>query len=242
MLAWPRLLAALRPADPRRVMTRPDATVLDLGSGLADFGYLLANEHWTDTYAVDASPAMHRLGQSRFKEAWIHRTMPDRAGRLPIPDATCTAGMAHLFLQHLPHHALVTAVLTEAHRVLRPAAPLIVIEPGDHGVSFPGLRWGEPGDEAIPGASYTAHYTLTSGAVLPTTAWHHSAETLAHSLATAGFALTDIRPLPMPDGDAAPFRMWRAVRALRPPQVSDHRFRRTLTRSQATEKTNDDRP
>lgn len=209
-VVWPALADVVRPREPARASGRPDGFVLDLGCGLGGFAHRLANDEWVRAYAVDASPAMHRLGATRFRDAWIVRTAPDRRGRLPIRTGHCTAAVAHLLLCHLPHPCYVIGVMSEARRVIRAGAPLAVVEPGFYGVPAGGAHWGEPGEEPGDGEPFTAYYRLRSGGTLATTAWRHSPATLARCLAAAGFALREIAPLRAAQAGVSPLLLWRA--------------------------------
>jgi SAM-dependent methyltransferase len=204
-VAWPALASAVCPPSPRRTPGRPDGEVLDLGCGLGGLGHRLANEHWMRVHAVDASPAMHRVGAERYRDAWLVRSLPDRRGRLQLRRGQCTAAIVQLLLVHLPHPCHVVGALTEARRVLRPGATLAGVEPGPgtYGGLAGAVQWGEPGDgRPSPGEGmpYVARYRLADGAVLPATAWHHSPAAIADCLRTAGFRLDEISPLPEPAG------------------------------------------
>ena len=214
-VAWPALVAAVAPREPRRVSGRPDGEVLDLGCGLAGIGHILANEHWLRVHAVDVSPTMHRLGAERYRDAWLVRSLPDRGGRLQLRGGQCTAAIIQLLLVHLAHPCLVVGALSEARRVLRPGSVLAAIEPGPgtYGHTAGEVRWGEPdSDSPGDGSPYVARYLLADGADLPVTAWHYSPETLAECLHTAGFRLDEIRPLHASAEDgSAPLWLYRAT-------------------------------
>jgi SAM-dependent methyltransferase len=211
--AWPRLTALLANPAPRRGLGRPDAVVLDLGSGPGHYARHLAEHHWTATYAVDISPAIHRHGAEQLRDAWIHRTLPHRDGSLPLRRCQCTGAVAHLLLCHIQHPAHILALLTEARRVLRPEAPLALVQPGDHGRDFELLRYGHPGqtaDALAPGEPYPIDYTLADGTRLRTTAYHHPPERLAELIDRAGFRLDTVGPLPLPGEGGVPFTLWTA--------------------------------
>ena len=187
-LVWPLLAQAVRPTAARRVPGRPDGLVLELGCGLGGLARRLADEHWLRVYAVDVSPTMHRLGAARFRDAWVVRTMPDARGRLPLRRAQCTGAIVQRVLLHLPHPCLVTGLLTEARRVLRPGAPLAIVESDTRA-----------GERSRPdGEAYAEHYRLRDGATLATTAWRHSPEIIVDCLADAGFDVEEIQQLSVP--------------------------------------------
>jgi SAM-dependent methyltransferase len=210
--AWPALTALLTNPAPRHGLGRPDAILLDLGSGPGHYARHLAEHHWTATHAVDISPAIHRHGAAHIRDAWIHRSLPHRDGTLPLRHCQCTAGLAHLLLCHIEQPAHILALLTEARRVLRPNSPLALIEPGDLGRDFQLLRYGHPdaATEPRPGETYPIDYTLPDASRLRTTAYRHSPALLAELLTRAGFHLDEIRPLPLPAGVGSPFTLWAA--------------------------------
>jgi len=195
-VVWPLLADAVRPAEPARVSGRPDGTVLELGCGLGALAQNLADEHWLRVYAVDVSPTMHRLGAARFRDAWILRTLPDRAGRLPLRRAQCTGAVVQRVLLHLPHPCLIIGLLTEARRVLRPGAPLAIAETDTRDAVTDATEYGAT---YAAGEPYTEHYRLRDGSTLPTTAWRHSPATIVSCLTNSGFTIDEIRPVPLPD-------------------------------------------
>lgn len=214
--AWPALTSLLTPPKPRRGLGRPDATVLELGSGPGHYARHLAEHHWTATYAVDISPAIHRHGARNLRDAWIHRTLPHRDGSLPLRRCQCTAALAHLLFCHIQHPADILALLTETRRVLRPRAPLALVEPGEHGRDFQLLRYGAPDHPARtaeglePGEPYPIDYTLPDGTRLRTAAYHHPPQLLAALIDRAGFQLEAIDLLPLPAQGGNPFTLWTA--------------------------------
>jgi SAM-dependent methyltransferase len=209
-VVWPALTEVVRPQQPRRASGRPDGSVLDLGCGLGGFAHRLANEEWTRTYAVDTSPAMHRIGSARFRDAWIIRTAPDSRGRLPIRVGHCTAAVAHLLMTHLAHPCFITGALSEARRVMRTGAPLALVEPGSYGRCDGPVQWGEPGQDPAEAEPFFAYYRLRTGARLAATAWRHSPATIAGCLAAADFAVEEIRPLGPGIVGISPLLLWRA--------------------------------
>jgi SAM-dependent methyltransferase len=217
-VAWPALAAAVRPPEPRRAPGRPDGEVLDLGCGLGGLGHQLASEHWLRVHAVDVSPAMHRLGAQRYRDAWLLRSLPDSRGRLHLRRGQCTGAVVQLLLVHLPHPRDLVAALGEARRILRPGAPLAAVEPGPgtYGGLAGAVQWGEPRDAAgsapADGVPYVAHYRLMDGSTLPTTAWHHAPDIIADCLHAADFRLDEIRPLSAPfAGENACLWLFRAT-------------------------------
>jgi SAM-dependent methyltransferase len=217
-VAWPALASAVCPPEPRRASGRPDGEVLDLGCGLGGLGHRLASEHWLRVHAVDVSPAMHRLGAQRYRDAWLLRSLPDSRGRLNLRRGQCTGAVVQLLLVHLPHPRHLIAVLSEARRVLRPGAPLAAVEPGPgtYGGLAGAVQWGEPEDAGWPasadGVPYVARYRLKDGTTLRTAAWHHAPDTVADCLRRAGFRLDEIRPLSAPStGENARLWLYRAT-------------------------------
>ena len=211
-VAWPALTPLLTNAQARHGLGRPDATVLELGSGPGHYARHLADEHWTATYAVDVSPAIHRYGQQHLRDAWIRRIIPRRDGTLPLRRCQCTAALAHLVICHIKQPAHILALLTEARRALRPTAPLVLIEPGDRDHDFQLLRYGHPDatTHPEPGEPYPIDYTLADTTRLRTTAYQHPPQLLADLIRRAGFKLDLIAPLAPPSGGPAPFTLWTA--------------------------------
>ena len=192
-IVWPMLEAVIRPAQQRRLSGRPDGSVLELGCGLGALAQRLADRSWLRVYAFDVSPAMHRAGSARYRDAWVVRTLPDTRGRVPLRRAQCTAAVAQRVLLHLAHPCLMIGLMADARRVLRPGAPFAVVERDTSLVSPDRER---PAEE---GAPYTERYRLRDGTTLPTTAWWHSPATIAGCLASAGFTVEEIRPLQAAD-------------------------------------------
>jgi SAM-dependent methyltransferase len=202
---WPVLADAVRPPQPKRVSGRPDGTVLDLGCGLGGLAQYLADRHWLRVYAFDVSPTMHRIGAQRFRDAWVVRTMPDTRGRIPLRRAQCTAAVAHRLLLHLAHPCLIVGLLTEARRVLRRGAPLVVVERDTRealaATLVVSLGANDPAAWNLSdGASYVEHYRLRDGSTLSVTAWWYSPATIVECMATAGFQIEEIRVLQCPGG------------------------------------------
>ncbi|HET9172905.1 MAG TPA: class I SAM-dependent methyltransferase, partial [Actinospica sp.] len=92
--ARPRLTEQLTNPRPRHGLGRPDATLIELGSGPGHYAHHLAEHHWTATYALDISPAVHRHGEHTLRDAWIHRILPARDGSLPLRRCQCTGALA----------------------------------------------------------------------------------------------------------------------------------------------------
>jgi SAM-dependent methyltransferase len=159
--------------------------VLDFGCGIGGLAQYLADRHWLRVYAFDLSPTMHRIGAKRFRDAWIVRTLPDSRGRIPLRRAQCTAAVAQRVLLHLAHPCLIVGLLTEARRVLRRGAPLVVVE--------------RDTSATAEGAPYIEHYRLRDGSALPATAWWYSPATIVDCMTTAGFLIEEIRVLPGPE-------------------------------------------
>jgi SAM-dependent methyltransferase len=201
-LVWPLIADAVRPAVARRVSGRPDGIVLELGCGLGGLARYLADEHWLRVYAFDVSPTMHRLGAAKFRDAWVVRTLPDPRGRIPLRRAQCTAGIIQRLLLHLAHPCLIIGLLTEARRVLRSGAPLVIVEADtrDRGPQDgeAALETEATLETATDAEAYVEQYRLRGGTTLSTTAWRYSPETIVSCLTSAGFTTEEIQPLSVP--------------------------------------------
>jgi len=190
-VVWPVFAAITRPARPRRASGRPDGSVLEIGSGLGALARRLAEGNWLRVYAFDVSPAMHRLGAARFRDAWVVRTLPDSRGRIPLRSGQCTAAVAQRVLLHLAHPCLMTGLITDTRRALRQGAQIAIVErdtrflPPNH----------EGNDQLQDGAPYVERYRLRDGTALPTTAWRHSPATIVRCLTDSGFAVEGVIPL-----------------------------------------------
>lgn len=184
--------------------------MLELGCGLGALAQRLADSNWLRVYAFDVSPTMHRLGAARFRDAWVVRTLPDSRGRIPLRRGQCTAAVAQRVLLHLAHPCLMIGLLTEARRVLRPGAPLAIVE-RDTSLPPPGRDQNENQNKNRnqEEAPYTEHYRLRGGTTLPTTAWWYSPATIVSCLTTAGFTVEEISPLRA----AEPLLLYRASAA-----------------------------
>lgn len=123
----------------RRVLTRrPDAKVLDMGTGTGVVACLLARLG-ADVDAVDHSPDMLAVASTRAAEAGLSDRVRFRKAdceRLPFPDASFDAVTIQGVLHHLPD---IGPMLQEACRVLRPGGELYVSEPCIEGAAF--SRW-----------------------------------------------------------------------------------------------------
>ena len=187
---WPVFAALTRPTRAQRVSGRPDGSVLELGCGLGALARRLAEWNWLRVYAFDISPAMHRLGAARFRDAWVMRTLPDSRGRIPLRRGQCTAAVAQRVLLHLAHPCLMSGLLADTRRVLRPGAEIAVVE-RDTTFVTPDLN----DQQAHDGAPYVEHYRLRDGTTLPTTAWRHSPATIVNCLRSSGFTVEEVSPL-----------------------------------------------
>lgn len=170
--------------------------MLEIGSGLGALARHLAEWNWLRVYAFDVSPAMHRLGAERFRDAWIVRTLPDSRGRIPLRTGQCTAAIAQRVLLHLAHPCLMTGLLTDTRRALRPGAEFAIVE---RDTRFAAPNFAGPNDagndQPQDGAPYVERYQLLDGTTLPTTAWRHSPATIVRCLTHSGFTVEGVIPL-----------------------------------------------
>lgn len=196
-VVWPMFTAITRPARARRLSGRPDGSVLEIGCGLGGLARRMAELNWLRVYAHDLSPAMHRLGAARFRDAWVVRTLPDSRGRIPLRRGQCTAAVAQRVLLHLAHSYAIIGLMANTRRVLSPGAAVALVERDTSCVA--------PEED---GAPYTERYQLRDGTTLPTTAWQHSPATITACLTSAGFAVEDV--VPVRAGTADPLLLYRA--------------------------------
>jgi len=155
--------------------------VLEIGCGLGGLAQRMAEMNWLRVYAYDLSPAMHRLGAARFRDAWVVRTLPDSRGRIPLRRGQCGAAVAQRVLLHLAHSYVIIGLMADMRRVLSPGAAVAIVERDTSSVA--------PEED---GAPYTERYRLRDGTTLPTTAWLHSPGTIVACLTSAGFAVEDV--------------------------------------------------
>jgi SAM-dependent methyltransferase len=194
---WPVFAAITRPPHAQRLSGRPDGSVLELGCGLGGLARRLAEWNWLRVYAFDISPTMHRLGASRFRDAWVVRTLPDPRGRIPLRRGQCTAAIAQRLLLHLAHPCVITGLMADARRVLSPGAAFAIVERDTSFVT--------PDED---GAPYTERYRLRDGTTLPTTAWLHSPATIVECLTNSRFAVDEVTRI---EAAADPLLLYRAT-------------------------------
>jgi SAM-dependent methyltransferase len=106
-------------------------TVLDLGAGYCEF---INNAAARVKYAMDLNPEIHQ----RAAEGVIV-LQQDCAEPWPLPEGDLDAVFTSNFLEHQPDKAAVRAVLSNAHRCLKPGGRLIAMGPNIKYV--PGAYW-----------------------------------------------------------------------------------------------------
>ena len=112
---YPYVLAQLR--------ARPPGEVVDFGSGVTFFPFVLARAGWRVT-CVDSDPlAIHDLGLASTVHATPLRPLLNAGPAIPLADASCDAVYSISVLEHLPDPV---PVIAEAARVLRPGGLFVL--------------------------------------------------------------------------------------------------------------------
>lgn len=106
----------------------PDWTVGDLGCGTGEMSEALA-PFVAQVVAVDAEQEMLDAAAARLADVPRIAFRRGDLEALPLDDASLDAAMLALVLHHVAHPA---RVLREAHRALRPGAPLVVVDMVPH--------------------------------------------------------------------------------------------------------------
>src|SRR5262249_55932064 len=96
-------------------------TVLDLGAGYCEF---INNASAGRKYAMDLNPDIHQRAA-----AGIMVLQQDCSQPWPLPEGALDAVFTSNFLEHLPDKAAVSAVLSNAHRCLKPGGRFIAMGP-----------------------------------------------------------------------------------------------------------------
>lgn len=96
-------------------------TVLDLGAGYCEF---INNAAAGVKYAMDLNPLVRQQAARN-----VIVLEQDCASLWPIPDGELDAVFTSNFLEHLPDKAAVRAVLSHAHRCLKPGGRFIAMGP-----------------------------------------------------------------------------------------------------------------
>lgn len=117
----------------------PGARVVDLCTGTADVALAIARrDPGHSVVGVDFAGAMLRLGLAKVREAGFDRRirlLRGDATKIPLADATCDAATIAFGIRNV---AEPVRALAELARVLRPGAPLGILEFGEPRI--PGIR------------------------------------------------------------------------------------------------------
>ncbi|MFG3280828.1 class I SAM-dependent methyltransferase [Streptomyces sp. NPDC048111] len=168
--------------------TGADDVLLDFGCGPGTVAGRAARQLGVRIIGVDTSPEMLALARGLGTPgAEYHLVRDGRADGLP--DACADAAMCNHVLASLPDERAVLSVFAEIRRLLRPAAPLVLLstDPACGGIEYASLRVGEPGVGYRPGQFMTVRLRRTDGSwqAMPNHAW--PPETIAGLLERAGF-------------------------------------------------------
>jgi ubiquinone/menaquinone biosynthesis C-methylase UbiE/DNA-binding transcriptional ArsR family regulator len=98
--------------------------VADLGCGTGSISAALA-PHVAQVFAVDNSPAMVKAATKRLSHHSNVVLTSAELETLPMPDGTCDAALLVLVLSYVTDPA---AVLTQAHRILKPKGKLVIVD------------------------------------------------------------------------------------------------------------------
>ncbi len=194
----PAIAAATREVN-ARLGSVAGLDVLEIGCGDARNCVEMARRGARVT-GVDVSDAQIALAQQRVEAAnlSIRLLRADAADLSPVPDASVDAIVAIYAFQYL---AEMTACLAECARLLRPSGRLIFAH--DHPIRA--CFWDEEMQEesVLPARSYfddsPLHWTFV-GTDAAMTSHHRPLEWWFSALHEAGFTVTQLRELPLPDG------------------------------------------
>ena len=106
----------------------PDAVVAELGCGSAPLAQLAA-PYVRQVIAVDSSSAMLTTARQRLTGVKNVRLQQASLSELPLEDGLCDAAWLVLVMPYIEE---VMPVITEAARILRPRAPLVVVDLQPH--------------------------------------------------------------------------------------------------------------
>lgn len=175
--------------------------VLEIGCGDARNCVGLARQGARVT-GVDVSDAQIALARKRVEATGLPVRLlhSDAADLSPLPDASFDA-IVSIFVFPYVSEAEMAVCLAECARLLRPGGRLIFAQ--DHPIRA--CFWDEEMAEesVLPARSYfddsPSHWTFTNTDVAMTS-HHRTLDWWFSSLHGAGFAVTNLRELPLPDG------------------------------------------
>ena len=144
---------------------RPEDTVLDLGAGFCEF---INSAKAKRKIAVDLNP---KLGE--YAAAEVEKRCAPAQDLAFLGDSEVDVVFTSNFLEHLPNKEVLSSVVKEVRRVLRPGGTLVIMGPN---IRFlPGLYWDY----------YDHHIALTE-------------RSLAELLAISEFELSEVIPRFLP--------------------------------------------
>jgi demethylmenaquinone methyltransferase / 2-methoxy-6-polyprenyl-1,4-benzoquinol methylase len=165
----------------------PRGDYLDLCAGTLDVGAQLSAERGFDGFVIgaDFAPAMLRAGEGKASREALAPVAAD-AQRLPIPDDAMDGAIVAFGIRNV---ASLDVALREAHRVLRPAARLVILEFTTP--RYAPVRWGYHlyFHHVLPWIGGTISGHGSAYRYLPRSVAHFPAEPeLAARMTAAGFA------------------------------------------------------
>ncbi|MFJ3925300.1 class I SAM-dependent methyltransferase [Streptomyces sp. NPDC090022] len=223
LLGYPFVFEALS----RRMAGGPvaDAVLVDYGCGPGQVAGQAARRLGVRVLGVDSSPEMLALARrTGTAVAEYHLVERGRVGCLP--DGCADAAMCNHVLASLPTEEAVGAVLAEIRRLLRPAAPLVLLttDPACGGVEYASLRVAGAQAPYRPGEEMTVRLRRTDGSWQEVRNHAWPVDVLPALLERAGFRdvvlhrPTVTEALDVADAELVRSRLWTGERA-RPPLV-----------------------
>jgi ubiquinone/menaquinone biosynthesis C-methylase UbiE len=177
-------------------MTANSSThLLDYGCGIGAFAHILCEQfaHLRIT-AVDESAEMINVAQDKHAHPHIMYRVIEENSLHFLPDHSVDAAMALFVLINVSSQQRLLQLLAEISRVLKPAAPFVVLDthPDGLGKRFLGGQRGEPGKRYQPGESYPVQFFHGNTPILQVDNYYWPKEVYLSLLSTVGFSSIQI--------------------------------------------------